>query len=429
MTSDPGLLPKLEPPVWDHSGVDPMQGVRRMRRVATGLLGLAALAFGLAFLGQERWPWLGFVRAFCEAAMVGAIADWFAVVALFRHPMGIPIPHTAVIPQNHKRIAATIGRFVSVNFLASEAVARRLEELDVVGRLGRWLAAPANASQLSERLMVLLPPIVEAVQRDQLRTSVNALFRSGVDRAITAPLLSSLLSAAVSHRYHQALLDEALEGLRQLVYTKRGFIRKKVAARSGWLPLWVEESLAEQITAGLNEALVELRAPQHPWRGEFERVTRDFIERLNTAPEFAERIAAIKMEILNDPAIDGYLNELWEDLRAQLARSAEGDGKGFRDTLEGAIRTLGQRIVDNPDIRESSSRWIRKAIEQFMVPRRDTIGAFIAGMVMRWPTDTLVNRLEAHVGRDLQYIRINGTLVGGCVGLLIYVVTLVARSG
>lgn len=408
---------------------DPMRGVRRMQRVATGLLGAAALIFLLATLGQGRWPWLEFVRAFCEAAMVGAIADWFAVVALFRHPMGIPVPHTAVIPQNHKRIAATIGRFVSTNFLASEAVARRLEELDVVGRLGKWLSTPANASQLTDRLMVLVPPIIEAIRREQLRKSVNSLFRSGIDRAITAPLLSSLLSAAVSHRYHQSLLDEALAALRELVYAKRGFIRRKVAAKSGWLPLWVEETLADQITAGLNEALIELRAPNHPWRNEFERITRTFIDRLNTAPEFAERVVAIKAEILNDPAIEAYLDELWNELYAQLAQSGEAEGKGLRETIESAILNLGHRIADNHDIRESAGHWIRRAIEQFMVPRRELIGSFIAGMVMRWPTDTLVNRLEAHVGRDLQYIRINGTLVGGCVGLLIYIIGLVANMG
>ncbi len=408
-------------------GEDPMRGVRRMRRLATGLLGLAAVIFVLAAMGEERWPWLGYVRAFSEAAMVGAIADWFAVVALFRHPLGIPIPHTAVVPQNHKRIADAIGRFVATNFFASEAVARRLEELDVVGRLGRWLSAPENASQLADRLMVLLPPVVEAMQKERLQKTVNSMFRRGIGMAITAPLLSSLLSAAVAHRYHQSLLDEALKALGEFVHAKRGFIRKKVAARSNWLPLWVEESLSEQIAAGLNEALVELRSPAHPWRAEFEKATREFIDRLDSTPEIEERIEAIKTQILDDPAIENYLDELWAELHDHLVPSVPGEGRGFRGAIEDTAQAMGQRIAGDLEFRAMVGHGIRRAIEQFMMPRREMISSFISGMVLRWPTDTLVNRLEAHVGSDLQYIRINGTIVGGCVGLGLYIIGAFAR--
>jgi uncharacterized membrane-anchored protein YjiN (DUF445 family) len=421
-----GTRPRELPPP-ESPGEDPMQGVRRMRRLATGLLCLVAALFLLTAMGEERWPWLGFFRAFCEAAMVGAIADWFAVVALFRHPLGIPIPHTAVVPQNHKRIADAIGRFVSTNFFASQAVARRLEELDVVGRLGRWLSSPEHASQISDRLMVLLPPIMEAIQREQLRKTVNSMFRRGLGMAITAPLLSSILSAAVAQRYHQSLLDEALKALSELLHAKRGFIRKKVAARSGWLPLWVEESLSEQIASGLNEALVELRSPSHPWRTEFENATREFIVRLESTPEFEERIEAIKTQILGDPAIEKYLDELWDELHDHLTPSAQTDGKGFRGVIEDTVRAVGDRIAGDLEFREMVGHWVRRGIEQFMMPRRELISSFIAGMVLRWPTDTLVNRLEAHVGRDLQYIRINGTIVGGCVGLGIYLAGMVAK--
>ncbi len=411
----------------ERLGVDPMRDVRRMRRLATGLLCLVAVIFLMAALGEERWPWLGIVRAFSEAAMVGAIADWFAVVALFRHPLGIPIPHTAVIPRNHKRIAAAIGRFVSTNFLASQAVARRLEELDVVGRLGRWLSAPENASLLAERLMVLLPPVLEVIQREHLRKTVNSMFRKGIGKVITAPLLSSLLSVAVAQGYHQSLLNEALQALGDLLRAKRGFIRKKVAAKSSWLPLWLEESLSDQIAAGLNEALVELRSLDHPWRAEFEKATREFIHRLDATPEFEERIHAVKTQILNDPAIETYLDDLWNELHDQLATSAAESGRGLRGTIEDSLRSLGERTAADIAFRETASRWLKRAIEQFMVPRREMIGSFIAGMVMRWPTETLVNRLEARVGKDLQYIRINGTLVGGCVGLVIYLIGAVLK--
>jgi uncharacterized membrane-anchored protein YjiN (DUF445 family) len=407
---------------------NPMLGVRRMRLLATGLLCLSAVVFLLATWGEERWPWLGFVKAFSEAAMVGAIADWFAVVALFRHPLGIPIPHTAVIPRNHRRIADAIGRFVSTNFMASEAVAKRFEELDVLGRLGRWLCATENASLLAERLMVLLPPVAEAIQKEHLRKTLNSMLRKGVGMAITAPLLSSLLSVAVAKRYHQSLLDEALKALEELVHTKRVFIRKKVAAKSGWLPLWVEEALSEQITSGLNEALVELRSPGHPWREEFEKATLAFIARLDTAPELETRIDAIKTQILDDPIIEKFLDDLWDELQDQLILSMASDGRGFRGTIEDSIRSAGERIAADLEFQDKVSRGFRHVIEQFMSPRRDLISSFIAEMVMRWPTDTLVNRLEAHVGKDLQYIRINGTLVGGCVGLGIYIINIFFKS-
>ncbi len=422
--ADSGEITKLGILESEALGGDLMRDVRRMRFLATFLLCLAAVIFLLAAWGEGRWPWLGFVKAFSEAAMVGAIADWFAVVALFRHPLGIPIPHTAVIPRNHRRIADAIGRFVATNFLASEAVAKRFEELDVLGRLGRWLCRPENANLLAERLMVLLPPVLEAIQKEHLRKTVNSMLRKGIGMAITAPLLSSLLSVAVAKRYHQSLLDEALKALEDLVRAKRVFIRKKVAAKSSWLPLWVEESLSEQISAGLNEALVELRSHDHPWRAEFDKATLAFIDRLDTAPEFEGKIDLIKTQILDDPIIEKFLDDLWDELRDQLASNMISDGRGIRGTIEDSVRTAGERIVADIEFQAKVSHWLRHAIEQFMIPRRDFIGSFIAEIVMRWPTDTLVNRLEAHVGKDLQYIRINGTLVGGCVGLVIYIINI-----
>ena len=392
----------------------PPRDLVRMRTIATLMLATMTLLFVAARLCQGRWPWLAPVRAFAEAAMVGGVADWFAVVALFRRPLGLPIPHTAVIARSHKRIAAAMGRFVAGNFLASEAMARRLEEVDLGGKLGTWLAQPANVDLVVARAAGILPPILEKIGEDRLRAAAGASARRVIDAAITAPRIAGVLSFAVTRGYHQVLLDHALETVRTFLLYNQKFVRARVAAKCGeWMPLWVETKLADAVVAGIAESLAELNSPQHPWRSEFEIGIHSFIDKLATAPDFAERVEEMKHQILDDAAIERQIEPMWAEIHDRLA----SDGNRL---LRRTVEALATRLQTDDDLRESVNRWLGAIAERVLVPRREFIGGLISDLAMRWQTEAMVARVEAHVGKDLQYIRMNGTIVGGVVGLALY---------
>jgi uncharacterized membrane-anchored protein YjiN (DUF445 family) len=395
-----------------------------MRAYAAALLAIVAALFAFSVWGQDMWPWLAPVRAFTEAALVGGVADWFAVTALFRHPFGLPIPHTAVIPHNHGRIAAAIGRFVANNLLASQALGQRLEELDTAGRLGRWLARPATGAMIAERISGSLPPILHTIGEQRLRDTVSGGLRKVVDTAITAPRMSGILSYMVERGYHHAILDHLMTEARSFVAQNRQFIRKRVAKECPeWLPMWVETQIAQGVAHGIDASLGELTAHDHPWRLKFETFIHETIDSMANAPLFAQRIEDVKLQILGDPALDIYLRQIGASAYSHLLGGAET----VEAVIESGLRELGERLEHDVAMRTTLNRWLRDASEALLVPRRELIGSLITDLVMRWKTSVLIDKLESHVGKDLQYIRINGTVVGGLVGLVIYGITTLAQ--
>ncbi|HIJ63840.1 MAG TPA: DUF445 domain-containing protein [Rhodospirillaceae bacterium] len=399
------------------------KGLTRMRAVAGGLLALSALVFAFTLWGQERWPWLAPLRAFAEAALVGGIADWFAVTALFRHPLGIPVPHTAVIPRNHGRIAGAIGRFVAGNLLASQAMAQRLEELDTAGRLGRWLATPATTTAIAARIAGSLPPVIHTIGEQKWRDAIGGGLHKVVDLVITASRMGGALSYLVGHGYHHTVFNFLAGEGKDFIAGNRPFIRAKVASECPeWLPLWVEERISEGLARGIETALAELQAPDHPWKARFELFLQETIDKLATSEDFAQRIDDIKARILDDADVDAYLRRIGADAYAGLS----GGGGAIEKMVRQGLADFADRLEHDPGLRAAMNRWLRDAAEALLVPRRDFIGSLITDLIMRWRTDVLTARLEAHVGKDLQYIRINGTVVGGLVGLLIYAATTLA---
>ena len=412
-------------PASDDDLIIRMAGIRRMQWLATGLLVVVALVFWFTFYINPIFPdfpasWVLVLRAFAEAAMVGAIADWFAVVALFRHPFGIPIPHTAVIPRKHARIAAGIGRFVAQNLLASTAMAQRLEELDPAGKAARWLAQPKTSALIARRMAETLPPILDSIGQDRLRGAIGGALRKGLDVIITPARMAGILSFAANQNYHQSLLDVALDSVRDFVARHESFIRGKVSERCGeWMPVWVENRLADGVIDGIADALSELRKQDHPQRREIDASVHDFIQKMSCSTEFEQRLETIKSQILDDPAIESYLQQTWGGLYATLA----DDSATLEDIILQTVDGLSQRLESDGHLRNSVNHWLRDAMERLVIPKRDAIGALIADLIMRWRTEALVDRLESHVGQDLQYIRINGTIVGGLAGVAIHVLS------
>jgi uncharacterized membrane-anchored protein YjiN (DUF445 family) len=401
--------------------------LRRMRSWATSLLAAMATIFVAAALLEGRWPWLGYVRAFAEASVVGACADWFAVVALFRHPFGIPIPHTAIVPRNKARIADAISAFVCNNFLAPSVVASRLATIDAAGWWGRYLAKSGNAARIAERSAGLLAPAVELLARAPVHAFLGDATRRGLQSIPAAPLAANLLAVLLKNGQLLALAEWAIEHGDTSLVRNNELLREKVTQHtSWWIPKWLDGKIADRVLTGVRGSLSEMREPDHPWRAHFVRLAEDLIDKLAHDPETIAGGERVKAEILDNPAVAEHIELLWRAIEAKLR---DGEGAAFvLAHLEAALLVLARWLQEDAALRALLNHWVRELIEGTVVPHRDEIGGYIADVVKRWDERTLVDKMELTVGKDLQYVRINGTLVGGLVGLLIHAATQLAAG-
>jgi uncharacterized membrane-anchored protein YjiN (DUF445 family) len=395
----------------------------RMRALATGLLAGMFLLFLAAALLQAEYPWLGYVRAFAEAAMVGALADWFAVTALFRHPLGIPIPHTAVIPRNKERIGESLGTFVGEHFLPPDVVRAQLARVDLGELIGRWLADPDRAASLSNEAARLLPGLFEALDDERVRGFVRGKLSGRLEAVDLAPLAGDILAALAADRRHQRLLDAVLVQIAVLIMEKEPFIREKIRDSTGWL--WKKLSVDQRAFNGIMRAIGQLlhdmgENAEHELRQRFDQVVEDFIRKLKESADYQERAEALKRQLLANPDFQYRLEELWEDLRLRLLADVKAPESEIRRLLQTAVVQLGEALLTQPSLREGLNPWLRDSLADLVESRRQEVARLIPDTMRTWDADTMAERLELQVGSDLQFIRINGTLVGGLVGLGIY---------
>ena len=391
-----------------------------MRRIATLLLVFMTGVFIVTSL--ISWPWLAYVRAFAEAAMVGACADWFAVVALFRRPFGLPIPHTGIVPQNKDRIGAALGRFISANFLSPSVLARRLEKIDAVEFAADWLGRPGAARRIAEPASRFLPAALGAMPREPLIEWLATTALRGLEGVPAAPLASRILALVWARGETQALLDSGLDYAESSLIRHKDFIRATVAQKSSrFIPKWVDALLADRVISGIQSSLAEMRKPEHPWRLDIARAIETLIFDLANNPDMRARGEAMKREILANPAFVAQVREVCESLHGQASADFSAHAAVVADGLEFALLALGRWLREDAQIRARINRWGRRAALRALSPRRAEIGGYIEDVVEKWDATTFVDRLELQVGADLQYIRINGTLVGGLVGLVIFI--------
>ncbi|HET8726987.1 MAG TPA: DUF445 domain-containing protein [Alphaproteobacteria bacterium] len=395
--------------------------LRRHRMVATGLLLLSLAVFLVTHVPAAPAFWVLLVRAGAEAALVGGLADWFAVTALFRRPLGLPIPHTALIPRNKDRIGAGLGSFVERNFLAPDLVVEKLRTLDPAAVAGRWLARPESAQQVAERITLAVPVVVNSIDDEELRRFVRHALRQQLDAVDLAPILSKVLSILTETGQHQALFDQALKIARRLLLENEERIYELVGEKSRWwVPRTVDRRLAEALVSGAIELLGDLADPQHEARRRFDRAVEDLIRKLATSPEAAARVAALKAQAMANPAVEEYLGTIWGLLKRRVLDDAAETDSHLRRALVRGIASIGGALAADAHMRERVNRRLEKMVVGLVVPARAEIGAFIADVVRSWDARTVTERLELEVGRDLQYIRVNGTLVGALVGCAIF---------
>jgi uncharacterized membrane-anchored protein YjiN (DUF445 family) len=395
--------------------------LKRMRAIALLLLALMTVIFVITTAVKVDWPWLPYLRAFAEAGMVGACADWFAVVALFRRPFGLPIPHTGIVPNNKDRIGAALGRFVSNNFLNPKDAHAQLARVDIVGWTMRWINDPANSRQLTQYVSMLVPQILKSLPGPELGEFLGGIARRGIEAVPAAPLASKVLAVAWAGGAAQAAIERAIELGESSLTRHKPEIQRMVSEQSWrWMPRWIDNAVADRVMAGLLSTMRGMRDPEHPWRVELREAVEKLIADLANDPDMRAAGESIKTEMLANPLFVEQAKSLW----AQIERGLQSDSQSHGDIVAGAVEaglhSFGKWLDSDPARQERLNRWIRLVILRTLLPRRAEIGAYVTRIVQNWDSATLVDRLELQVGKDLQYIRINGTLVGGLVGLLIF---------
>jgi uncharacterized membrane-anchored protein YjiN (DUF445 family) len=393
----------------------------RMQMIATGLLVLMAVVFGLASLGTARWPALAYLRAFAEAGMIGGCADWFAVTALFRRPLGLPIPHTGIIPQNKDRIGAALGGFIAENFLTEAVLQDKLRQLEVARWGGDWLSRPQNARKLARRLAMVLPEVLTSGPPGAIGALAGSAALAAARATPAAPLVASVIGGLWNEGRAQALADAGVEMLGGYIAAHEATIREKVAEQSPkWLPKWVDRMLAEKVSDGLLKTVQEMRDPAHPWREELSSAVTGFVERLRSDPQLRAEVEGLKQRLLADPRLTAQGAELWAGVEARIGAELAADRSGLAAQLQRAIQALGDWLVSDTVAQDRLNALGRSLATGVLAPRRHDIGRFVAQVVADWDAKNIVDKLELQVGRDLQYIRINGALVGGIVGLALF---------
>ncbi|WP_262071627.1 DUF445 family protein [Stenotrophomonas sp. Marseille-Q5258] len=412
--------------------------LRRLKLIALAML-LAMLAgFVLSHWMGERgvWAWVG---AFCEAAAVGALADWFAVVALFRRPLGLPIPHTAIIPHSKDRIADSLAVFVRDQFLEPQALLARLQVFDPASRLGSWLAEPARARMLADMARGWALQALDFLDEAAVRRSIQAFVIQQLRQWNAAATAGELLGLLTADNRHQRVLDEGLtrvgdwlgnEAVKQRAsalivrYIQREW--PKLASTVNWVkPIdEIGDSLAERLAHAVLAELQQILAqPGHPLRRDYEMWLGQYIQRLRSDPALAARVEDLKQQMIDHPAVQDYVQGLWARIHASLREDLASEDSALAGHLRRSLAAVGQSLQDDPALREALNQHLMDGAERLTSRLREGVTQHIAQTVKGWDERHLVEQLELSVGRDLQFIRFNGTLVGGLIGLLLHALT------
>lgn len=413
--------------------------LRRMKAWALVLL-LAMLAGFIAshvMGGQGAWAW---VRAFCEAATVGALADWFAVVALFKRPMGLPIPHTAIIPSNKERIADNLAIFVRDHFLDPDTLLEKLRTFDPATRLARWLSKPAQTRALAQGARKIALQMLDLLDERAVRGAIQRFVVDTVQRWDAARTAGDVLTLLTRDGRHQELLDAALARLGN--YLGEDDVRDRASAllvkfaRKEW-PRTIKaldyvadlDEMADNLAERLAQAMVDelrevLAAPDHPVRRNYEAWVLDYIERLRDDPALAAQVQELKQQAIEHPKVQDYVQTLWGDIHDALRRDLSDESSAMATHLESALRNLSGRLAQDPGLRDALNAHLMGAARRLTGRLRSGVTQHIARTVKTWDERHLVEELELSVGRDLQYIRFNGTLVGGLIGVALHAIVL-----
>ena len=398
--------------------------LRQGRRRATGLLvAVAAMFVALQAWGSDA-TWVGYVEAMVEAGMVGGLADWFAVTALFRHPLNIPIPHTAIIVERKDQFGETLGDFVQTSFLTPDIIAERVRAAQVVPRLAAWLSEPENAARLARHAADAAVTAADLLRDDEVHRALEEVARRRIETTPLAPLAGRALGVMTEDGRHHDLLDVMLRSIDRFLTDNRASLRARFGTESPWwLPGAAEDRIFERLLDGARNVLGEVaRNPHHELRVDFDARVRRLVDELQTSPAMRDRGEALKRELLAQPELRAWVATVWTDVKAGLRAQAADPGSELRRRLADTIAALGRRLLDDPALADRVEDGIETAVRYVADQFSDEIGTMVSATVARWDARETADRLELLLGPDLQFIRINGTVVGGLAGLAIHAV-------
>jgi uncharacterized membrane-anchored protein YjiN (DUF445 family) len=394
----------------------------RMKALAGGGLLLAAVVYVICTVVGDKsggWPYL---QAASEAAMVGGLADWFAVTALFRHPLGLPIPHTAIIPRKKDQIGESLGSFVQQNFLTPEVVGPRVQAAEIPRRVGEWLALGDRPERLAAEVGLVLTGANTVLADDDIRLALERFADSQLRRLPVAPVVAKVIDLAVQGDQHQILMTEGLRALMRFLDDNRDLFRQRLAEESpDWVPDWLDSRVFNRLFSGVQNFLADVTGdPGHPLRQEFDARLRGYAERLRTDPAASANLERWKADLLDHPAVRNALASLWLPLKKAVLEAAADPNSELRRVIVSTIRQTGLALASDRELQAKCDRWVLGVMNHVLAHYSGELSGVITHTVAKWDAESTARRLELQVGRDLQFIRINGTVVGSLVGLAIY---------
>src|ERR1700676_127756 len=406
--------------------------LRRVKALATLLLAGCLGVFIAAKSLLHAHPVFGFIAAFAEAATIGGLADWYAVVALFRRPLGLPIPHTAIIQSNQHRIADKLGEFIEVHFLEAAPVEAKLRQIDFASFIADWLRDRKRSTDLARFTLRLLPEAVTATESSGLMTFIARRITTQLQAIDLAPLAAGTLRAFVKEGRHQALLDDILRAVHESLTRAEtmAIVREKIR---GELPTLLklyraDKYLVNKIVASATAFFEEVRSdPKHPFRGEFDRMVLTFVDRLGSDPAYADRIDGLKRDLLARPELGDLARTLWSNTRSFIERSASGETEVLQHHLARMFVETGEALAGDSELRSEINQGLVAVLRSFIADQKSGVSSFISDQVKAWDMAQLISLIEINIGKDLQYIRFNGSLIGGLAGLGLYSIEFLLR--
>ena len=364
---------------------------------------------------------LQWLRAFSEAGIAGAIADWYAVVALFRHPLGLPMPHTAIIPRNKDRIADSIGAFIETHFLTPQNVVERLVRFDFAATASEWLRDEANSRKLAEALCDLVPPTLETVEDAEIRTFLEQMVASQAEAVDIVAVVDRLMGAIVDLDLDRTVLKRVLLWLRDWVSNNRDTIKIEFGRASRYTPGFIDTYVVNRFVDGVAHLLDDAaQNPDHQVWGEVDRAIEELRRNMRTSPALREQIALNARTALSGFARSGVARSLWVEIKRYVVADLSGEPSQIRSWMTGAFQRIGAAIADDQVVQQKLNAWQLASIEMTLPRARPAIGRWVADIVKSWDTAQITDKLETEIGTDLQYIRLNGAIVGGLVGLVLH---------
>ena len=399
--------------------------LRRMKGLALVLLFAAAALYVVARANQDASTTWGYVRAFAEAAMVGALADWFAVTALFRHPLGIPIPHTAIIQNRKDQIGRSLGEFVETNFMSSDVIGERLANAGSGRRLGEWLSDPGHAARAARAAGDVIHGVIEVIDDTQVQEGIERIIENRIRSTPVAPLLATTIDLAIEGGHHQRLLDAILSGLQGFLDDNRLTFRERLEQESPWwVPGAIDDRIFAKIYDGLSRFLVDVgREPAHEVRRSIETRVASFADRLRNDQGMLAKSEQFKEELLAHPDMQAWMSSLWNDAKRGVMDAASRPDSELNQRITTSLRNLGERLCTDVELQAKVDRWVAQALGYVIDNYRSEVTTLIESTIARWDGDVTARKMELQVGRDLQFIRINGTIVGGLAGIAIHTIS------